>query len=218
MKGFLYLLGFLLGLWVLPAAAQAPITFAWDPGVVDTLHSAPTGFVIMAGPASGMYTNFITVPVVCPGVAGDPAGCIGTAVLPAGTFVAVAGIAGALQGPPSNEVQVPLASDPSCAPPFGSNAIAIFPTALQKTGSGGPGSRARLDFQVASPGSPVTHISIQSGGVDIAADGVVDGVSLAGLAGLWFTIPAGNFPLSIRAVNAARCVQVQSTPYTLGVP
>lgn len=121
---------------------------------------------------------------------------------------------------------VPTGTDPTCTPPLGANAIAIFPTTPPGlTGSQGGGSRAHLDFQIGSPNSLINYIAIQSHGVNI--DPGTDGVAVAGVGGnltnfgsLWFTIPAvsGTYPLSILATNVHGCSQVQSTAFSVTVP
>ena len=114
-----------------------------------------------------------------------------------------------------------VVTDPNCAAVTGADAISIFPTAVQQTGSGGPGSRFRLDFTALSPGSPITHLAIQANGANISAtDGTADGTNVGSLAGLWGTVPAasGTYHLTILATNTYSCSQTQATPFTITVP
>lgn len=91
--------------------------------------------------------------------------------------------------------------------------MSIFVTALQRTGSGGAGSRARLDFQLLSPNSPIAQSSIRQNGADLA---VMTGADLTALAGMWFTLPMGPpLKLSVLAANAYGCSREQATAYVV---
>lgn len=184
-------------------------------GTVNLAWNAPTtgplpveGYMVKWGTQPGTYTNVLVLGNVLAATVTVPDGV--TAY-----FVVVAFIGEAISGP-SNEVTATLA-DTSCVPPLGANAISIFPTNLVRTGSGGPGSRARLDFQLASPNSPITRVSIRANTTEIA---LLTGDNLTALAGLWFTMPTprGTYPLTIQAANAVGCARVQSTEYTVVVP
>lgn len=113
--------------------------------------------------------------------------------------------------------QVGQIVDPNCTPPLGNRVVGIVVTQLQKTGSGGALSLARLDIRLASPNSPVTHVAIRTNGADLA---VMDGTDLTALAGLWFQIPAtsGTYPLSVRASNLYGCVNDADAKKTVTVP
>lgn len=117
---------------------------------------------------------------------------------------------------PSNEVSILLPGDP-CAFPLGSASVSIFVTGkLNKTGSGGPGSRAYINFQAASPNSPIVYLSIRANGVDIpdsiaSATGPNDRLNSPG--SLWFTIPTGVFSYSAYGRNAAGCDREQATGF-----
>jgi hypothetical protein len=117
---------------------------------------------------------------------------------------------------------VPLVVDPNCVAPLGADAIAIFPTALGLTGSGGANSRAHLDLQIGSPGSPLTHIAVQTSGanIDAGTDGTVDGTNLTAFGAIWFAIPSasGTYKLSVLATNAYGCTQSQATAFAVTVP
>ena len=173
------------------ATAQATWTANTDP---------VTGYVLRYGTASGVYTTTI------------PVGLVTTVpvpnLAPATTYYfALWAVNGALTSPSSAEVifAVPAAIDPTCVFPLGANAIRITPTALVKTGSGGAGSGTRLDFQVASPGSPITSVGVYANGVAFSplpgGANPMTGANLGGLAGLWFLFPtvSGTYPVSIIA-------------------
>jgi len=185
-------------------------------GVDASPDASVIGYRLLSGPAPGQYDRI------------DDVGSVTTAPLaqlPAGVpryVVAVAYDAAGNVSSPSNEVSgVPVpeqpASDPACVFPTGDKAVLVTVTALQKTGSGGANSKARLDFQVASPGSPVTRVQVIAGDLVL---GQMDGTDLGALAGLWFTVPAtsGTYPLSAVALNAYGCIQTQGTAYVVAVP
>jgi Fibronectin type III domain len=185
----------------------AGIKLTWDPpgGPVDTYR-------VLYGVAPGTYTQTV-----------DTGGPVTTATITNLTpgqqyFFAVVAVLGTAVSPPSNEVTttIPAGVDPACLPPLGNRAIAIFPTALQKTGSGGAGTKARLDFQLASQ-SPIISVRVVSNGTALAT---MNGTDLTSLAGMWFVVPTalGAYPLSITASNLFGCTQQQSTTYTVRVP
>lgn len=188
------------------SAAQT-LTLAWTP--------TPTpvdGYRLLVGTAPGTYTVTLDVGNVTQATIHD--------LLPGQHYyMAAVAYAGALVSGPSNEVDavIPVLVDPACTFPLGAQAIAIFPTALQHTGSGGPGSQVRLDLQLASPASPITSLAIRAGGVDLAT---LRGTDLTRLAGIWFPVPVvpGVYPLSVVAANAYGCTKDQSTPYRVTVP
>lgn len=98
----------------------------------------------------------------------------------------------------------PIDQAPSCTPPLGAQAISVFITQLENT-SGSVGSQARLDFQLGSPGSPITSLTVNVNGV--AVDAPVTGANLNKTGGIWFTTPsvAGTYPVTLTAANAAGC-------------
>jgi hypothetical protein len=127
-----------------------------------------------------------------------------------------------VMSPPSNEVTylIPQAPGDPCAPPLGVNAISIFKTGkLNKTGSGGAGSKAFITFQAASPNSPIVALSIRANGVDVP-DSLTEGSNLRAVGSLWFTIPAGpaTFTFSIYGRNGAGCTRDLPTGFTVTVP
>lgn len=122
---------------------------------------------------------------------------------------------------PSNEVTLTMPAGPGsidCTPVTGLFAVSVFPTSLLKTGSKGPGSKTRFDFQVSSPNSPVTLIEVTAGAMTIARMGGPDS-DLSALAGIWFAMPAsGTYPLSIMATNKQGCSRMVSYGPGLVVP
>lgn len=117
---------------------------------------------------------------------------------------------------PSTEVAflVPPPPGDPCAFPLGATSVSIFVTGkLNKTGSGGPGSRAFITFQAASPNSPIVQLTIRANGVDIP-DSVTEGSNLRAPGSLWFTIPPIAASYAIYARNAAGCAREQPTGFT----
>jgi len=121
---------------------------------------------------------------------------------------------------PSNEVAflVPQAPGDPCAFPLGATSVSIFVTGkLNKTGSGGPGSRAFITFQAASPNSAIIVLSIRANGVDIP-DSLTEGTNLRAPGSLWFSIPPIAASYSVFARNAAGCAREQPTGFSTTVP
>lgn len=122
---------------------------------------------------------------------------------------------------PSNEVTITMPTGPNgtdCAPVTGMFAVSVFPTSLLKTGSKGPGSKTRFDFQVSSPNSPVTTITVTAGMATIARMGGPDS-DLTNLAGIWFVMPAtGTYELWVTATNKQGCMRMASYSPGLVVP
>lgn len=197
-------------LLLVPRISNADVVkLAWDPAAADT--PPPEGYRVVFGTTSGGYTSSVDV------------GLVTTAqvVLPLPQthyFLAVVAYIGSQTSGFSNEVSTTTAVpvDHSCDFPLGNRSVSIFPTYLQKTGSGGAGSRARLDFQLGSPNSPITRVSIKTNGVDLS---VMGGVDLTALAGMWFTVPAGagTYPLAISATNVYGCSREQPTSFSVTV-
>jgi len=186
-------------LWSVPMWAQSyasPVRFEWDavPNV--------TAYRLYVDRTDG--TNAALVEFT--------ATQTDTIVLPAGGYVAtVTAYSSGGESPRSNAVPFSIiqATDPACTPPLGNRSVSVVVTNLQKTGSGGAGSKARLDFQVASPNSPITHVAVRSMGADMPG-GIADGAApgyVNALAGLWFTVPIipGTYVLSVRAQNLYGC-------------
>jgi hypothetical protein len=119
-------------------------------------------------------------------------------------------------GPSSTEVSYTVPGDP-CAFPLGATSVSIFVTGkLNKTGSGGPGSKASITFQAASPNSPIVFLSVRANGVDVP-DSVAEGTNLRAIGSLWFTIPPPiltPYTYGIFARNAAGCLREHATGFT----
>ena len=192
-------------LWLLLAAPleAASITLAWDPPVPATNVA---GYQARYGPMTGQWLTIVDV------------GNVTQATLPNLTpgqqyfFVVTAYSAAGIIGPPSNEVSRVFPDTDVCSFPLGSKAVHIFPTKLTTTGSSGVGSKARVDFQASSPGSPIIEALVLGGGAVLAR---VVGSDLGALAGVWFTVPAAQALLSLSASNAAGCTRVQATTFTV---
>ncbi len=124
-------------------------------------------------------------------------------------------------GPSSIEVPFTMPGDvipDPCAFPLGATSVSIFPTGkLNKTGSGGPGSKAFITFQAASPNSPVVFLSIRANGTDIP-DSVTEGTNLRAPGSLWFTLPQMSATYSVFARNTAGCTRDQPTGFSTTVP
>lgn len=199
------------------------LTIAWDAPADTSLLS---GYEVLLGTASGSYNQVSDVGLVTmTTVSGLQTGVRYFVVVvsrdAAGDRSAysneVSGIPGPDVTPPPPPPPPPVPTiDPACVAPTGAKAVQVFPTALQKTGSGGAGSRARLDFQLSSPGSPITQVQIQGGGTTITT---VSGADLTNLAGAWFITPTttGTYPLAVVATNAYGCVKAQSSPFSVTV-
>jgi hypothetical protein len=128
--------------------------------------------------------------------------------------------------PFSMEVSHLVAGQPPpdpCAYPLGRLSVQVFVTGkLNKTGSGGPGSKAFITFQAASPNSPITFLSIRANGVDIP-DSIADARGaptgrLTSPGSLWFTVPPITSTFSVFGQNAANCSRDQPTGFTVTVP
>ena len=204
----------LVALWLALSAAPlhaVTVTALWD----SNQDGITTGYRLFYGEMSGQalvsvdvgLTTSVTVPNLVPGVQYF-------------FMIRACNAAGTL-GPASLEVAytVPIIQPPDpCVPPLGATSISIFPTGkLNKTGSGGPGSKAYITFQAASPNSPVTFLAIRANGADVL-DSVTEGSNLHAIGSLWFTLPTGPATFAIVARNAANCSRVQSTGFSIAGP
>jgi len=191
------------------AAADGTVTAIWDP------TPDATGYRLYYGLTPGLDETGVRVETTSTSV--PIAG-----LLPGRTYyfhVRAVNAAGVSASSAEIAFQVPgvPASDP-CAFPLGATSVSVFVTGkLNKTGSGGPGSRAYVTFQAASPNSPVTFLAVRANGVDIP-DSVTEGVNLRAAGSLWFTIPPMAASYSIVARNAAGCSRDQPTAFTTTVP
>jgi hypothetical protein len=85
----------------------------------------------------------------------------------------------------------------------GADALSVFVTRWEMT-TGNPGSRMRVNYQLASA-SPVTRIEAKINGAVVA---FAEGADLRETAGLWLTTPApGVYKLQVFARNAAGCTR-----------
>jgi hypothetical protein len=192
-----------------PASAQtASATLAWDANTEPDL----VGYVVQsASQSGGPYHDSLTTTEIAASIEG----------LQPGTryyFVVRAINALELTSTPSNEVSATTPGLPldDCAPVTGRYAVSVFPTSLLRTGSGGPGSKTRFDFQVASPSAPVTSVAVYADGAQLAA---MKGDDITALAGMWFPMPpSGTYTLSIAATNEHGCTKRVTYGLSLIVP
>jgi Fibronectin type III domain len=202
-------------------ASLEAATAVWD---ANAPAENVTGYRLQYGTTSGQPTvildvgNVTTVPL--------PTGLVpGTAYF----FTVVAyNAAGQVSAPSTEVAYTPAVVQPPpdpCSFPLGANAVQIFPTgALNKTGSGGAGSKFFITFQAASPNSPIVYLSIRANGIDIPdsignADGAPNG-RLTPIGSLWATMPSGpaTYTFSVFARNAAGCTRDQSTGFSQTLP
>lgn len=180
------------GITITRRVGAAPIvTLAWDANTDNTI-----GYKVHYGTATRNYTTHVDV------------GNVTTTnfTLPPGTyFFAVsaynqggdsgysAEVSGALTDPPVDQ----------CAPPLGNRFVSVVTTRWTPT-TGQPGSQAWVQFQLASPNSPITQIVVKLNG---AAVSTTAGASLNRSAGVWFDTPIapGTYALTVDASNAFGC-------------
>lgn len=103
-------------------------------------------------------------------------------------------------------------TDPRCTPPLGDRVVNVFLNKYHKT-TGNPGSRSWVEFQLASPNSPIMQTVVRLNGQP-AAHGTMtarDG-DISQLAGSWFDLPtaAGDYALTVEATNQYGCTAVSS--------
>jgi hypothetical protein len=198
-------LGLTLALLLLGAVPlhAATVVVAWNASPSPEV----TGYRVQYGTAPGIWPQVIDVgPVLTARVPLDPGRYFFTVVAYSQTATSA----------PTNEVAVTIAASDPCAFPLGATAVSIFVTGkLQKTGSGGPGSRAFITFQAASPNSPIVFLSVRANGVDVP-DSVTDGTTLRSVGSLWFTIPPGLMGYAVYGKNAAGCAREQPTGFSTG--
>jgi hypothetical protein len=194
--------------WLILAAPvqAATLTFMWDPPLTG---DTPTGYQLLYGTAPGTYDHTVDV---------GPATTVAiTNLLPATRYFAVAKAYNAEGiGPPSNEVTILTSGqDAACEPPLGDKSISLFPTKLTTTGSGGAGSKFRVDFQAASS-TPILRLALRANGADIAT---MNGLNLNALAGMWATVPTppGTYVFSIVADNQYGCHLERMTSFVIVV-
>jgi hypothetical protein len=93
--------------------------------------------------------------------------------------------------------------DPACAFPTGAKAIQVFASAVVGT-TGSVGSRAYVQYQIGSPGSPVVQTSVLLNG---APASTILGADLTTLGSQWFRTPLlpGTYDVAVLAQNAYGC-------------
>lgn len=185
------------------------VTLAWDANTEPDL----TGYTVqVAKKASGPYSDRLTTTETHATV---------DALDPGTTYYFVVRAINALEltSTPSNEVSATTPGLPldDCAPVTGRYAVSIFLTSLLKTGSGGPGSRARVLFQLASPNAPITSVGVYADSVLVSR--LTKGDDLTDDPGSWFTMPAsGSYVLSVTAANNHGCTKTATYGPPLNVP
>jgi len=203
------IVGTLLGALLYSTALHAAtVTVAWNASPSPEV----TGYFVEWGPAPGEHPNVVDAP-----------GPVTTRnvfiAAPGRYFFVVRAYSQTGASAASNEVAVtilPATTADPCAFPLGATSVSIFVTGkLNKTGSGGPGSRAFITFQAASPNSPMVSLSIRANGVDVP-DSVTEGTNLRAIGSLWFTLPPGPMGYAVFGKNAAGCTREQATGFTTG--
>ena len=97
--------------------------------------------------------------------------------------------------------------------PLGPEAASVVVTRWLAT-SGKPGSRMRVDYQLASK-SPIVEIGVKLNAVPVA---IVSGENLTSSAGTWFTAPAvGSYKLAVAVRNAFGCTREAVAPFNVVV-
>lgn len=206
-----------------PAAALG-VTVLTPTSVSMAWEASPdaTQYVVQQAPhADGPYADAVWTSQTTETVAG---------LLPGATYywvVRAVNSANQWSGP-SNIVSITMPTGPTiddCRPFVGTFAVGVTPTSLLLTGNKGPGTQARLDFQVASPNSPVNRITIAIDGVIVLpvmgcpTEAVDCGAVMTPLAGYWFSLPAsGAHLLTVTAANRKGCTTTASYGRGLTVP
>lgn len=201
----------LLSLAARVEAQTASVALAWDANTEPDL----TGYIVQVGDAAGgPYHDRVTTAFTTATVDGLQAGSTYYFVVRATDLIG-------LMSTPSNEVKATIPGLPppvdECAPVTGRYAVSIFFTSLLKTGSGGPGSRARVLFQLASPNAPVTTVTVTADGAALAP--TMRGENLTDVPGSWFTMPGlGTHQLAVTAANSQNCSRTAVYAVPLTVP
>ncbi len=194
-----------------PVRAQGVYTATaqWDGSPTNTTNTL--GYRVEYGTAAGVYTTTYDVGLNTSALIQN---------LAPGTPYFFTVVAYGINGLTARSAEVtftpPLPTVDTCAYPLGANAVSIFPTRITTTGSGGPGSKFRIDFQVGSL-LPIQRVALRANGSDLA---IMTGNDLSALAGMWATVPRppGVYAFSLNATNSIGCVREQSTTYTIAVP
>jgi hypothetical protein len=198
-------LGLTLALLLLlsSTARAATVVVAWNPSPSPEV----TGYRVQYGTASGIWPQVVDV---------GPALTARVTLDPGRYYFTVVAYSPQATSPPAAEVAATILATDPCAFPLGATSVSIFVTGkLNKTGSGGPGSRAFITFQAASPNSPITFLSVRANGIDLP-DAVTEGTNLRAIGSLWFTIPPGVMGYAVYGKNAAGCAREQPTGFSTG--
>jgi len=198
--------GFVVVLLSVVPCGAATVVVAWNASPSPEV----TGYRVQYGTASGIWSTTLDVgPALTARLMLDPGHYFFTVVAYSQTATSAPTIEVAATVPP------PTTTDP-CAFPLGATSVSIFVTGkLNKTGSGGPGSRAFITFQAASPNSPIVQLSVRANGVDVP-DSVTEGTNLRAIGSLWFTLPPGPMGYAVFGKNAAGCSREQPTGFSTG--
>lgn len=210
MRHAIFALAF-VGLATLAQAQTASVTLGWEQNVEPDVEM----YVVQVGTQSkGPYHDAAVVDRA----EAPPSAVVRLAVGSTYYFIVRAVNVLGLMSPKSDEVSVALSGQPAddCTPVTGRYAVYVFPTATQRTGGGGAGSKARFDFQVASPNSPIVKVTVQMNALVVQS---MTGFDLGALAGMWFTLPAsGTYTLSATAMNAQGCSRTGTYVQQVVVP
>ncbi len=206
-------LALILVCWCAVVVPLRAATVLWDPNPDPPVggFTLTNSYRVEWGLASGVYTSSLNV--------GLNTSAMILSLTPGTYFFTVVAIDVQGHMARSSEVAFTVPSIPPpdpCAYPLGPAAVSVFPTRLQTTGSGGAGSKARIDFQVGSS-LPIVRTAIRANGVDLS---VITGTDLTAGAGQWFVVPStpGTYTFSVQATNARGCIREQSTTFAITVP
>lgn len=113
----------------------------------------------------------------------------------------------------TNDLKAYVAAIEIPGPPQCADVPSVFVTRWAAT-TGKPGSRMRVDFQLASI-SPITEIQARLKGDTYAT---ITGTDLRGAAGIWLTTPVpGTYDVTVWVKNAAGCTREAAAPVKLTV-
>ena len=196
------------GALVAQSSTPGALTLAWD---ANATTEQVQGYIVERGAVCGAWTTTVDV------------GNVTTYTFPASLdltvpscFAVKAYNAAGQQSPDSTAVQyvptppTPPPTDPRFAAPLGDRAVSVFVTDWSAT-TGQPGSKARINMQLASPNSPITQVTVKLGGTPAS---VAVGTDLTAFAGTWFTTPTtpGSYPLTVEVANVYGCRATAERP------
>lgn len=174
------------------------VELAWDASVDPV-----TGYKVSWGTTSGVYTQTLAVGNVTTATITLPAP--DTAVY----FFALQALGAGGTSAYSNEVSTAsLPPADRCQAPLGDRSVAIFITRVLPT-TGARGSQSAVDFQLASPNSPIVDVALKLDGVVARS---MHGDDLLSTRGIWFTTPRqpGTYVLTVQATNQFGCSALQT--------